>query len=200
MRFRQYRTYSTPRPLWRRALDWALTLAFFAVLVVVILKLDRFSTQSHQGVPYVIDGDTIVLSGTKIRLEGIDAPEMAQICVAGGKTYQCGAEARANLRNLIGKAALTCEGSRLDKYGRMLGVCTALAKNINRQMVADGWAVAYGSYAGDEMAAKAAKRGIWRGMFERPQEWRHVHADSAEVPHDFWFKSLAFLKSLFGVE
>lgn len=200
MAFRRYRNYSTPRPLWRRMLDWALTLAFFAVLVLVIVKLDRFTAQSHQGVPYVIDGDTIVLNGTKIRLEGIDAPEIRQTCVALGKPYQCGAEARANLRNLIGKATLTCEGSRSDKYGRFLGVCTALATNINSQMVADGWAVSYGSYLSDEMAAKSAKLGIWRGTFERPQEWRQVHADITEIPHDFWFKSLAFINSLFGIE
>ena len=200
MAFRRYRYYSTPRPLWRRALDWMLTLAFFTALVLVILKLDKFTAQSHQGIPYVIDGDTIVLNGTKIRLEGIDAPEMRQTCVALGKPYQCGAEARANLRNLIGRAALTCAGSRLDKYGRFLGVCTALTKEINREMVVGGWAVSYGSYVSEEMAAKSAKRGIWRGTFERPQEWRRAHADITEVPHDFWFKSLAFLKSLFGVE
>jgi endonuclease YncB( thermonuclease family) len=200
MAFRRYRYYSTPRPLWRRVLDWTLTLAFFAALVFVILKLDTFTAQSHQGVPYVIDGDTIVLNGTKIRLEGIDAPEMRQTCVALGKTYQCGAEARANLRNLIGKASLTCAGSRLDKYGRFLGVCTAQAKDINRKMVADGWAVSYGSYLGEEVAAKAAKRGIWRGTFDRPQDWRQAHADIAEVPHDFWFKSLAFFNRVFGIE
>jgi endonuclease YncB( thermonuclease family) len=200
MALRRYRYYSTPRPLWRRVLDWMLTLAFFVALVLVIVKLDKFTAQSHQGVPYVIDGDTLVLNGTKIRLEGIDAPEMRQTCVALGKTYQCGAEARANLRNLIGKATLSCSGSRLDKYGRFLGVCTALTKDINREMVAGGWAVSYGSYLSDEMAAKAAKRGIWRGTFDRPQEWRQTHADIAEVPHDFWFKSLAFFNRLFGIE
>lgn len=181
-------------------LDWMLTLAFFTALVFVILKLDRFSAQSHQGVAYVIDGDTIVVTGTKIRLEGIDAPEMRQTCMALGKTYQCGAEARANLRNLIGKAALTCAGSHLDKYGRFLGVCTVLTKNINREMVLGGWAVSYGAYLGDEIAAKSAKRGMWRGTFERPQEWRQAHADITEVPHDFWFKSLAFFNRLFGIE
>ncbi len=200
MAFQRYRYYSSPRPLRRRMLDWALTLAFFAVLVFVILKLDRFTAQSHHGVPYVIDGDTIVLNGTKIRLEGIDAPEMKQSCVALDKSYQCGAEARANLRNLIGKAALTCAGSRLDKYGRFLAVCMALTTNINQQMVADGWAVSYGSYLSNEVAAKSAKRGIWRGTFEQPQEWRQSHAGITEVRHDFWFKSLAFLKLLIGVE
>lgn len=200
MAFRRYRYYSTPRPLWRRVLDWALTLCFFALLVLAILKLDKFTDRSHQGLAYVIDGDTIVLDGTKIRLEGIDAPEMRQTCVALGKPYQCGTEARANLRNLIGEAALTCLGSRLDKYGRFLSVCTVLTKNINREMVADGWAVSYGSYLAEELAAKSAKRGVWRGAFERPQEWRQIHADITEVPHDFWFKSLAFLKSLIGIE
>lgn len=44
------------------------------------------------GKPRIVDGDTIEIGGTKIRLHGIDAPEDKQTCKkADGSDYRCGA-------------------------------------------------------------------------------------------------------------
>jgi endonuclease YncB( thermonuclease family) len=52
------------------------------------------------GLPRVVDGDTLVIGATKIRLEGIDAPETDQICLnLKGGHWTCGIEARDRLEN-----------------------------------------------------------------------------------------------------
>jgi len=54
------------------------------------------------GIAWVIDGDTIAISGTHIRLEGVDAPELAQTCTdAASKAWACGRAAANELREHI---------------------------------------------------------------------------------------------------
>ena len=61
------------------------------------------------GKAWVIDGDTIVISDTHIRLEGIDAPESDQTCTDPiGKTWPCGKTAANQLREHIRGEELTC--------------------------------------------------------------------------------------------
>jgi endonuclease YncB( thermonuclease family) len=128
----------------------------------------------------VIDGDTIDISGVRIRLLGIDAPESNQNCTdAGNRAWLCG---RAATRELIGHLAgqqLKCESSGLDRYRRVLAVCALPdGSDINAWLVQQGWAMAYGydsPYQPDEAQAHAAKRGIWAGSFMPPWEWRHRH-------------------------
>jgi hypothetical protein len=78
----------------------------------------------HHGKAWVIDGDTVVISGTHIRLEGIDAPEKDQTCMdANGKPWACGQTATRELRGLIGGRDLTCDKRAEDRYQRALAVC-----------------------------------------------------------------------------
>jgi hypothetical protein len=57
------------------------------------------------GKPWVIDGDTVSISSTRIRLEGIDAPELDQTCVdANGKSWLCGKVATRELKDYIQRA------------------------------------------------------------------------------------------------
>ena len=69
-----------------------------------------------------------------------------------------------------------CEPSGRDRYGRTLAYCKAGAIDLNRQMVADGWAFAFVKYnvryAEVEQTARLAKRGLWAGQAEKPWEWR----------------------------
>jgi endonuclease YncB( thermonuclease family) len=129
------------------------------------------------GKAWVIDGDTIIISDTHIRLEGIDAPESDQTCTdSKGKTWPCGREATNELRAHIRGQELTCQRRALDKYKRVLAVCTLPdGSDINAWLVQQGWAVAYGfarTYEFEEGEAKAAKRGIWAGNFVSPSQWR----------------------------
>jgi endonuclease YncB( thermonuclease family) len=125
----------------------------------------------------VIDGDTIVVAGTHVRLAGIDAPERAQTCRAGGREVACGREATAALHRLIGDARVTCQGHGYDRYRRLIATCWAGNLELNRAMVRDGQAVAYRryslAYVADEDWARAHHVGLWAGDFENPEAFRH---------------------------
>ena len=128
------------------------------------------------GRPRVGDGDGLTFSGARVRLVGIDAPELAQSCDdAGGRRHACGEEARRHLVGLIGGRTVECNWAKLDRYGRRLGLCRADDEDLNAAMVRDGWAVAYGAYEAEEAEARAARRGVWAGTFTWPQDWRREH-------------------------
>ena len=129
----------------------------------------------------VVDGDTIVLDGIKIRLKGIDAPESKQECIsysgANRRTkIPCGEIATAELNNIIGKNKVHCSNEGKDIYNRQLSYCYVGEVNINEEMVRRGYAVAAikydKSFKLDEKLAKSTKEGLWAGEFEDPRKWR----------------------------
>jgi len=131
-----------------------------------------------KGRPRIIDGDTIELSGRKIRLHGIDAPEAKQTCTREGKEWRCGQKATWALARIIEEHWVTCKPRDTDRYGRIVAVCYMAEGqiDINGLMVEQGWALAYRRYSEDyigrETEAKAAGAGIWAGKFMKPWEWR----------------------------
>ena len=133
--------------------------------------------QSIVGVASVVDGDTIEVHGARIRMHGIDAPESRQECIrADGTSWRCGQQAALALSDRIGRATVRCEPRDRDRYGRVVAVCFKGAEDLDRRMVANGWAVAYRKYSldyvADEERAKRARLGIWSGSFEMPWDWR----------------------------
>jgi endonuclease YncB( thermonuclease family) len=128
------------------------------------------------GIPRIVDGDTIRIGDTRIRLHGIDAPEAKQTCTAGGKEWRCGFEATSALASLIGAHWVSCSQRDVDRYGRIVAVCRAGPIELNAWMVGNGWAVAYRQYSmeyvRDEDDAKRARHGLWRGQFAMPWDWR----------------------------
>jgi endonuclease YncB( thermonuclease family) len=180
-----------------------MTLGFFGFLVFAIVRYGQIETVSHRGNAVVLDGDTIILKGEKIRLEGIDAPEFSQTCTGKAGPYPCGRDAKRQLAALAKVGPVECTGWQNDKYGRLLGACAAGTVDLNRQMVLSGWAVSYGAYLAEEVSAKKAGKGVWQGAFDRPSDWRKSHdrfAAANDAPHDFWYKLTAFLRRMFGVE
>jgi len=158
----------------RLVLIFALILPIFAALADVT------------GKARVVDGDTIWIGDTKIRLHGIDAPEMKQTCkTSKGREQQCGVIAKKALEKLVKGQDIVCKGDARDKYKRLLAVCFAGPFNINEQMVADGWAMAYRKYSQDyvraETFAKSRREGMWRGKFVAPWDWRRGERLTAEV-------------------
>ncbi|MDO9384123.1 MAG: thermonuclease family protein [Hyphomicrobiaceae bacterium] len=127
------------------------------------------------GQPRLVDGDSFHLGREEVRLVGIDAPEGRQSCTRGGVNWPCGEESRRTLARLIGGRLVSCRAVERDQHGRLLGVCTVEGRELNREMVASGLALAYGNYEREEAAARAAKRGLWSGEFERPRDWRRQH-------------------------
>lgn len=70
---------------------------------------------------------------------------------------------------------LVCSLRGVDKYRRRLATCRMPSGDLGADMVRQGFAVAYGDYAREEAEAQAARRGIWSGPFDRPQDWRKAH-------------------------
>lgn len=141
------------------------------------------------GRPSVIDGDTIDIRNTSIRLYGIDAPESGQPCGdASGKAYTCGSKAAFALADRIGQGNVSCEARDRDSYGRIVAVCflTATGEDVNAFLVRSGWALAYRHYSSDDVdeedVARRAKRGLWAGAFTPPWEYRNGTAKLVATP------------------
>ena len=125
------------------------------------------------GPAVVVDGDTLRLGEDRVRLAGIDAPELAQACTdAAGASWPCGAEARRQLARLIAARPVACTPEDRDRYGRIVASCRAGDADLAAGIVAAGLAVATDGYGSEERAARAAKRGIWAGSFAQPADWR----------------------------
>jgi endonuclease YncB( thermonuclease family) len=129
---------------------------------------------------YVIDGDTIEIEGQAIRLEGIDAPELSQICQdSTEKPFKCGLVARRLLVRITKSGKIRCSPTGSDIYGRTLAYCFAGDIEIKSQLVAKGYARAFVRYSTeytiDESKAKSARLGLWRGRWQAPWQWRAAH-------------------------
>lgn len=158
--------------LWR---DLLVTALFFVFVVLILRTLDERADTRFTGSVHVIDGDTLVLSSQRLRLAGIDAPELHQTCQRGTQIWPCGIEARGVLMGLVAGHAVDCAGDSRDRYGRFLVVCSAAGRTLNSAMVEDGFAVSADGYGQEEARARKARRGLWSGMFDMPRDWRRTH-------------------------
>jgi endonuclease YncB( thermonuclease family) len=152
-----------------------------AIIALLLLAASTAGAADLVGRARIIDGDTLEVAGTRIRLFGIDAPELHQECRRTSGTvallYPCGRDAKAALGRIIRGASVSCQGKDRDRYGRTVATCTVAGRDIGREMVREDWAVAFirysRAYVDDESAARAAGAGLWSGEFETPAEWRH---------------------------
>lgn len=132
------------------------------------------------GIPNVSDGDTLTLGRTRIRLEGIDAPERDQVCYdTQRQPIACGRTASQTLIQLT-RDGVSCISSGKDRYDRVLATCYTQGRDpvdIAGAMVRAGWALAYRRYSNryvlDENLARAESAGLWALDFETPEEHRH---------------------------
>jgi len=135
-----------------------------------------FSLAGDITVTKVSDGDSLRSGRLKIRLFGIDAPELKQDCAdPAGRRWACGRAARDRLAELAA-APLQCELVDVDRYGRLVMRCLSDGTDIAEALVAQGLALAYRRYSKDyvpaEEAARNARAGIWNGDFLAPWDWR----------------------------
>ncbi|UJB15938.1 thermonuclease family protein [Xanthomonas translucens] len=124
----------------------------------------------------VIDGDTIEIRGTRVRLVGVDAPESNQRCGRAGEEWACGQKAALALSDWLGSRTVSCSPSGKDRYQRMLARCFVGNEDVQSWMVLNGWALAYRQYSTDyvsaEEVAQSRRAGVWAGEFTKPWEWR----------------------------
>lgn len=149
----------------------------WCLMLFLLLCPAPAQAETLTGKPYVTDGDTVKISGERIRLEGIDAPETNQRCRdASGKSYNCGLVSTSALKTKIGRNSITCESTKRDRYGRFLGICYLNELDLNGWLVRNGYALAYTHYsrryASAEQEARENSRGLWAGEFVPPWNWR----------------------------
>ena len=159
------------------------------IIIIFTLFLFQIVQASEiKGFPKIVDGDTIRIESYKIRLEGIDAPEMKQKCKKPylkimffnfQKDYYCGQISKKKLVKKIGNKPIRCILLEKDRYKRYLAKCLKGTIDLNRWMVRNGYAIAYRKYSKlyilDENFAKEEKLGMWKGTFIKPEKWRKLN-------------------------
>ena len=124
----------------------------------------------------IVDGDTIILNGEKIRFSGIDTPELKQTCLNNNKVVNCGKTAKILLVNKIGNETPKCITEGKDQYNRTLAECFVNGESLSKYLVRSGYAFAYRKYStkfvNDEEFAKINKIGMWSMTFKYPWDFR----------------------------
>lgn len=141
-------------------------------LLILFLPLLLFAISGK--VISIHDGDTITIlqnkQQIKVRLFGIDAPELKQ---------PYGKKSKQFLANLIAGEVVEVEENGKDRYKRTIGTIYLNGVDINAQMVANGYAWAYRKfskrYTAQESKAKKQGLGLWRDKEPIPPwEWRRL--------------------------
>lgn len=130
------------------------------------------------GIPKIREGDQIQIGNSRIRLGGIDAPSVDQLCLnTKGERWTCGVAARDELIKHADNKTWTCRPRQnTDRRGHIVARCEVDGEDIQKWMVKSGWALSYArisrDYDADEKAAREAKAGMWQGAFIAPWDWR----------------------------
>ncbi len=161
-------------------------------LILVLLSCSQKEPDVYRVIE-INDGDTITASVSsafkiplkteKIRLIGIDAPELAQ------KPW--GLKAKNHLKKLIEESnyyvKIECDVQQRDKYGRILAyLWDTKGAMINYMMVKDGYAMVYTvppnvkyvvKLLEAQKIARQEQKGIWsnNGLKQTPSKWRKKH-------------------------
>ena len=161
------------------------------IIIIIFILTTNLLAEEIIGISKVIDGDTVQIDNFKIRLEGIDAPEMRQKCKREFlkisstigfifyKDYNCGEVSKKKLKDKINETEIKCISSSKDRYKRHIATCFKGQTNLNQWMVKNGYAIAYRrynkKYIPDEDFAKENKLGLWKGKFMKPEKWRKLN-------------------------
>lgn len=122
-------------------------------------------------VEHVTDGDTFRMNGMRIRLWGIDAPEMAQ---------PLGPEAKRKLAAFVLGQRITCHDKGSDRYKRTVAKCFLNGTDLGAYMVSQGYAIDYTKYSGglyrkQEDEARNERLGMHASGYVAPEQWRQEH-------------------------
>ena len=133
------------------------------------------------------DGSTLQLGNVTYRLDGIDAPPIDQICIdEHADSWTCGLEARDQLTKLIGGRQVRCDDLGADPAYRKrhLGVCKIEGEttSLSQLLIDQGFglnveASATGRFKVDEARAREDRKGLWKGCFVAPEEFRRGKKD-----------------------
>lgn len=141
-----------------------------------------------RGPAHVVDGDTFVIDGQRIRLHGIDAVEGDQRCGGeGSPMWACGKWVTAEVTARYEGRVLECFQTDTDRYGRIVAVCMDQNQELNRELVRSGLAFAYPKYSdryiGDEAYAKRVKAGLFGTGVTQPAAFREAARDGLQAQY-----------------
>lgn len=155
------------------------------IFAFILLLIAAPAWAAPDGIVRVVDADTIDVGGTRVRLFGIDAPEMGQPCSADGRTWDCGAWTRDAVRNRYEGEFARCIAQDTDRYGRVVAQCVVDGQDMGKMIVQSGLAWAFRRYSEtydlDEKAAAVAGRGLWAVEVQLPSDYRAA-AVQGEAP------------------
>jgi endonuclease YncB( thermonuclease family) len=149
----------------------------FAAVMLLTSTTISFS-DDLTGQASIIDGDTLEIHGTRIRLWGVDAPESSQLCRdEDSLQYRCGAKAANELDTFIARRPVSCISISLDQYGRTVATCSVGGLDLGEWLVRNGLALDWpqysrGRYDGLQREAEHAGRGVWEGSYVEPWLFR----------------------------
>ena len=158
---------------------------YLAVLAAALFASHRIDARQT-----AIDGDTLIIGREKIRFDGIDAPEIKQICLCHGKKIKCGVRSKKALSGFIGSNKVSCVSSGRDIYGRLLAECFVTVDNekisLSRLMVRAGMAVVVSkedeALLSEESKAIREKAGVWGCEgFQMPSDFRKSFQKSRSI-------------------
>ena len=149
-----------------------IALIAFAAAAVIAAWLDPLPPR-FTGAARASDGDSLWVGTDRVRLLGLDAPELDQVCWRpNGDEWPCGRAARDRLAALLHDGNIDCAPQGEDRFGRTLAHCAVGEVDLGAAIVSDGLAVARDDYAAEQRAARDANLGIWNGRFTDPRTWR----------------------------
>jgi endonuclease YncB( thermonuclease family) len=145
------------------------------IAVALLFALPAFAGDLI-GQASTIDGDTIEIHGTRIRLSGIDAPESDKLC-RGDDSLQYRAKAANALDAFIAGRPVRCTPVGADQYRRTVAVCSINGVDIASWLVRAGLAFDWpqysrGKYATEQKEAERNGRGVWAGSYVVPWLYR----------------------------
>ncbi|MBR0710139.1 thermonuclease family protein [Bradyrhizobium liaoningense] len=150
----------------------------FALGLFLAISASSLFAADLTGQASVIDGDTLEMHGTRIRLWGIDAPESSQLCRGNDSLqYRCGAKSANELDAFIGGRPLACAPIDRDRYGRTVATCKVAGIDLADWLVQQGLALDWprysnGRYSATQTEARRRERGMWAGSFVEPWRFR----------------------------
>ena len=129
------------------------------------------------GIPKIREGDQVTIGNSRIRLGGIDAPSVDQLCLNNsGERWTCGVAARDELSSIPTTRPGPAMCGRPPTAAAAPSRAARSTARTSRNGWCNGWALSYvrfsHDYDADEKAAREAKAGMWQGAFIAPWDWR----------------------------
>lgn len=162
---------------------WSNIAIAMVLAVFLVSSVKSFAGDEISGKAIALNGDTLRLTRDDgqgkldIRLWGIDAPELRQLCETEyGVSIDCGKDAKDVLNSMMSRKVITCLDLKKVNKNEIAALCYAGDKILNGAVVRAGWALANTKESRDylslERRAERDSKGIWDYLFKEPWVWR----------------------------